>query len=288
VDRENQARFISDSTLKPYELRDLATVELLTIACELSQDRQLVLEVPHAGTQPLQNASCVPSFPFRRRTAAGVILKLNATLYRDSPNAAAHLMMKHASDGGWSLLWPLIQGEADFGEKMIESLSFPDGGNVKIVPKLTEAQLGELYAWLVEHYPYAEPRSSFGFMYPGETAAFFRDSVLESLIKRGTFAACDALRAVMQKFPDYAWLARPLEQAEWLARAATWRPVSIAELLALASNREKRLVETGADLVDAILQSLKRLDATFREEVPAAMNRTRCSGPRTSRASPTT
>jgi hypothetical protein len=42
---------MSDGTLlKPHELRDLATVRLFTIACELSQTRQLVLEMPHAGT----------------------------------------------------------------------------------------------------------------------------------------------------------------------------------------------------------------------------------------------
>jgi predicted NACHT family NTPase len=183
--------------------------------------------------------------------------------------SAAHILMKHAPDGGWALLWPLIQGDTDFGEELVESLSFPDGGNVKIIPKLTEAQLGELYVWLVEHYPYVEHRSSFGVMRPGETAAFFRDGVLENLKRRGTFAACDALRKILDKFPAYTWLAQQLEEAEWLARAATWQPVSIPQLLALASNRDKRIIETGADLMELVLESLQRLDATFRGDLPA-------------------
>jgi hypothetical protein len=184
--------------------------------------------------------------------------------------AAAQMLMKHAPDGGWPVLWPLIKGNGDFGRELVESLSFPHGDNVNIAPKLSEADLGELFVWLVENYPYTEHRSSFGFIGPRDTAPFFRDSILEHLKKRGTFAACDAIRNVMERFPEYAWMRHPLEEAEWFARAATWQPVSIAEFLALALDRDKRLVETGGDLIEVILESLRRLDAKLHGELPTA------------------
>jgi len=184
--------------------------------------------------------------------------------------AAAQMLMKHAPDGGWVLLWSLIKEHAEFGHELIESLSFPDGGNVNIAPKLSESQLGELFAWLTENYPYTEQRLGFGFMGPGDTAPFFRNSILEHLKKRGTFAACDAIRNIMERFPEYAWVRQYLEDAEWFARAATWRPVSIRDFLTLAMDSDKRLVETGSDLIDVILESLTRLDATFHGELPAA------------------
>jgi hypothetical protein len=134
---------------------------------------------------------------------------------------------------------------------------------------LSEAELGELYLWMVESYPLTDRKPGFGAMGPGDTAAMFRDGLLESLKKRGTFAACDAIRGVMGKLPQYGWMQFYLEEAEGLARANTWSPISIPEFLALASDRDKRFVDSGSQLIETVMESLDRLHLNLHGELPA-------------------
>jgi hypothetical protein len=97
----------------------------------------------------------------------------------------------------------------------------------------------------------------------------FRDGLLEYLTRRGTFAATDAIRRAMTKVPQYAWLRRNLDEADALARANTWRPVSICEFLALARDRDKRFVDSGNQLIETVIESLDRLAATLHDELSA-------------------
>src|SRR5262249_23587127 len=81
---------------------------------------------------------------------------------------------------------------------------------------------------------------------------------------------CDAMRDVMEKLPQYSWMRHHLEEAESLARANSWRPVSIREFLELAMDRDKRFVDTGSQLIQTIVESLNRLYSKFHGELPAA------------------
>jgi hypothetical protein len=96
-----------------------------------------------------------------------------------------------------------------------------------------------------------------------------RDQLLQTLKGRGTFAACEAIRDVMNSLPQYPWLAFHLEEAEELARAATWQPVSPEQFLVLASNTSKRLLDSAEQLLDLILESLNRLVKKLHGELPA-------------------
>jgi hypothetical protein len=74
----------------------------------------------------------------------------------------------------------------------------------------------------------------------------------------------------MKKLPQLSWLRLQLEEAESLARASTWSPVSPRDFLALVLDRDKRFVENGVQLVQVILESLDRLQLKLHEELPAA------------------
>ena len=78
------------------------------------------------------------------------------------------------------------------------------------------------------------------------------------------------MRDVMEKLPQHSWMGLHLEGVESLARAHTWRPVSTHELKALASDRDKRFIETGSQLVETITESLNRLHSKLHGELPAA------------------
>jgi hypothetical protein len=73
----------------------------------------------------------------------------------------------------------------------------------------------------------------------------------------------------MKKVPQYDWLRRNLDEADALARANTWRPVSIREFLALARDRDKRFVDSGSQLIETVIESLDRLAAKLHDELSA-------------------
>jgi hypothetical protein len=183
---------------------------------------------------------------------------------------AAQALMAHTTDAGWGRIWPILMKSKDIGREIVESVSYSDVGHGNFISKLTEPQLGEFYLWMVENYPYMERKTGFGFMGPGDTAVMLRDGTIEHLKKRGTFAACEAIRNVMEKLPQYTWMSYHLEEAEAVARAATWQPVSIRQFLSLALDCDKRFVETGGQLIDVIVESLDRLHAKLHGEMPAS------------------
>jgi hypothetical protein len=184
--------------------------------------------------------------------------------------AAIEALVVNASDAGWPKVWPAINESDDLGCSVIESITYVDPGHASFIRKLDESQLAELYLWMVRHYPYAEHREVFGMMSSVDTAVILRDSILEHLKKRGTFSACEAFRHIMKDLPEYTWLRHHLDEAELLARAATWQPVAAREFLTLALDGAKRLVETSGQLAEVIMESLARLDAKFHDELPAA------------------
>lgn len=183
---------------------------------------------------------------------------------------SAQVLMRHTSDAGWSKIWPIIKEKKPIGREIVEAASYGHESGTSFVTKLSESELGEFYLWMVETYPFAERKLGFGAVGPSDSAVMLRDGILEHLKKRGTFAACNAIRDVMEKLPQFVWMRHHLEEAEALARANTWRPVAIHEFLALALDRDKRVIDTGSHLVETIVESLNRLHSKLHGELPAA------------------
>ena len=100
---------------------------------------------------------------------------------------AAQVLMRHTSDAGWAKIWPIIKEKEPIGRKIVESVSYGHASGGNFIRKLSEAELGEFYLWMVKTYPYAEHKLGFGAMGPSDTAVMLRDGVLEHLKKRGTF-----------------------------------------------------------------------------------------------------
>jgi hypothetical protein len=212
------------------------------------------------------------SYPGARESAES---RIDAGLSGSEPEqkqavAAAKALIRNTSEAGWSKIWPILKEQKPIGREIVESVSYGNLGGTNFTAKLSEAELGEFYLWMVKNYPYGERKLGFGAVGPSDTAVMLRDGVLEELKKRGTFAACAAIRDVMGKLPQFAWMRRHLEEAEALARANTWRPASIREFLAMALDRDKRFIESGSQLVEAIVGSLERLHAKLHGELPAA------------------
>ena len=58
-------------------------------------------------------------------------------------------------------------------------------------------------------------------------------------------------------------------EAEQIARAASWTPLEAGELLTLVANSEYQLVQSGEQLSEILIQSLKRLEQEMQGETPS-------------------
>src|SRR5262249_28038998 len=103
-----------------------------------------------------------------------------------------------------------------------------------------------------------------------ESVGDFRDALLEQLLQRGTPAACREMERVVQALPRLSWLKWAMIRAREVTLRRTWIPPRPAELLRLARERDARLVQTGEQLLDVLIASLRRLERDLQGENPAA------------------
>lgn len=187
----------------------------------------------------------------------------------------ARVLMTHADDAGWSVVWPAIQQDTEFGREVIEAVAHRAGRQrVRVGQVLTEDQLAELYIWLVRQCPYAEdPQYDEGhWVGPRESIGNWRDAILRHLQQRGTPQTCEAIRRIIRELPELHWLKWTLLEAQDLARRRTWVPPQAADILKIATNQDARLVQSGDQLLDVLIESLKRLEARLQGETPAVID----------------
>jgi predicted NACHT family NTPase len=188
---------------------------------------------------------------------------------------AARELMCDAEDGGWPVVWPAILRDTEFGREVITGIAHTlDSPAATIGRWLSEEQLADLYVWLVNQYPYAEgpDASGVGFVTPWQSATELRDSVLTHLKQRGTHQACEAIRRITAEFPGLHWVRWTLLDAQALARRNTWSPPHPSDILRLQASQQSRLVQNGEQLLEVLLDSLKRLEAKLQAGEPPAAN----------------
>jgi len=181
----------------------------------------------------------------------------------------SRVLLSTGEENAWPVLWPIIQGDADFGRALLEGFSYGRPDRSSFGTGFNEAELEELYVWLAEQYPPANDRMASGAISPVDTIRFLRDGALESLKKRGTFEACDALARIELRLPQYKWMRYHFDEAEVLACALTWKPPSPEAILAMGEDKDKRFVQSNEQLLDVIVESLHRLQAELHGELAA-------------------
>ncbi len=188
---------------------------------------------------------------------------------------AARVLMTHAQDAGWSAVWPAIQYDQEFARELIKAVAHSPGRQtVSVGQVLTEDQLMELYIWLVRQYPYSEDpqRDGADYVQPRESVGYWRDTVLGNLKERGTTQACEAIRKIVHELPGLDWMKWTLLEAQSITRRRTWVPPRPDDILKIASNKQGRLVQGGDQLLEVLVESLRRLEAKLQGETPAAID----------------
>jgi predicted NACHT family NTPase len=188
--------------------------------------------------------------------------------------AAAHALLTCAQDAGWPVVWPAIQTDTRFGRKLLEAVAYHDVHAGNIWSRLSETQLSDLYIWLVQQYPFEEdPQiSEMHTVSEREQIAHWRDYLLNHLQGRGTYEACEAIQKIASEIPNRLHIKKALLEARELLRRRTWIPCQPNEFLGLARDETARYIQNGEQLLDVLVESLRRFEKKLHDETPAVID----------------
>lgn len=181
--------------------------------------------------------------------------------------AAAALLGR--PDGGWPLLWPILVADHDFGRAVLQTASSTglERFDLGLSARLTERQLGDLHEWMHIAYTTEEinttPHS--GFRPPFEPDRFHA-ALINALVYRGTEEGCRVLCELRDAHPEEQWLARALEAAHDVRRRVSWEGVSPATVRLLAFRDDCRLVRSGGELREVVIDALHVIGQRLRAE----------------------
>ncbi|MBN1122218.1 MAG: hypothetical protein JXJ17_14165 [Anaerolineae bacterium] len=188
--------------------------------------------------------------------------------------AAAQVLLQYADDAGWGVVWPAFQADTEFADKVISGIvEAPSRGRTQLENYLNEEQLADFYIWLANQYPRSEdPYVEGGHMVTSrEEVGNWRNAILYLLQNKGTFEAVESIKRIKQKFPDDDWLNQVLANAQEIAHRQSWDPPQPEKVVALLNRQDGRLIKNGNQLLDVLLESLKRLESKLQSETPAAI-----------------
>lgn len=185
---------------------------------------------------------------------------------------AASLLLNHPNEANWMVLWRLIEGDTDFGRDVITKIANNHRFN-GIIKKhgFTEDQLADLYTWLFKHYPPSEdPIHDDGYTVEvRDNIAELRDAILRHLKERGKPEAIEAIKRIYRELPEQDWLRWTIMEAQDITHRETWMPPKPEHIFRMTRNLQVRLVESGDQLQDVLIESLKRLEEKLQGETPA-------------------
>lgn len=184
---------------------------------------------------------------------------------------ASRILVKDSDLSSWSFIWSFIQQDTSFGREVLESGAYGYSHGIK--SNLTETQLADLYLWLVCQYPYEEDTdySNCGAhnVTRRDCMGDLRNSTLSQLQEKGTSLACAKIQHLIQELPALFWLKKTLLVAQANMRRKTWQSPKPEQILQLVFDREKRLVQSGEQLLDVLIESLDRLTLELQGETSA-------------------
>jgi hypothetical protein len=185
----------------------------------------------------------------------------------------AEKLLTNSEDAGWLVIWPLIQEDTSFGKEVIEAAAdHSNHGEFEvIVGKLSDEQITDFYIWMETQYPQSEdPEDVDGIITARFTISRWKNKILNTLVERGSHSACEGIRKIMRTFPVREGLEYVLYEAKQNARKQTWIPYRAQEILKLSEHRQNRLVQNSEQLLEILLESLKRIEESLNGETPTA------------------
>ena len=185
---------------------------------------------------------------------------------------AARVLIGNADSSDWSLIWPIVQKDTEFGRKVFEAIANRHSFGINL--NITEAQLADLYIWMIQQYPPNEDPVDEGVhqITNREQVSDFRNSILTQLKERGTSQSCLEIQRIAKQLPELTWMNRVLVEAQIIRRRKEWNPPTPSEIFELISNTEKRFVQDGNELLNVLIETLKKLDIELQDQNPSVID----------------
>ncbi len=174
----------------------------------------------------------------------------------------------------WPAVWSTIRENPEFGQKIVERVAndvYRHTGSLAL--RLPEAELTEFYLWLVEQYPFSkDPGKYGGTVTDRERVADWRDGLLRLLSQRGTPEALLNIERIEQSHPNVYQIQQAFQVVQNRVRQNTWIRPEPEQILAMLENNKIRLVQSGEQLLDVIIESLERLQTKLQGETYSAVD----------------
>ncbi|MBK9052795.1 MAG: hypothetical protein IPL78_18340 [Chloroflexi bacterium] len=188
-------------------------------------------------------------FPIRNETGA-----------KDKIIVAGRLLLLHANDANWSIVWPVFQNDKEIGREIVKHIVSSERFAPTIARKLNEDGLANFYIWLVsELQPSKDPARIRAYRVTTEhETADFRDGMLNELTGRGTEESYRQLQRIQEVLGiglDYY-----LDLAGHRIRQNTWTPISPEQLGQLLQDQQTRWIQSGSQLLDVLIELLSKLE----------------------------
>jgi predicted NACHT family NTPase len=207
----------------------------------------------------------------RAGTIAKTLLqKAYTTGNYEKASVIAGVLIASPPDASWEYIWPLLEQNETFARVIFLSLQRTEALEHALLQHLTPDQVADLFLHVVELFPPAEdPPEPSGFVSDRQLLSIWRSQLITFLQQRGTSEGCAALRTILLAHPEMEWIRWMVVDAERLMRRSTWSGFNPEAILAMARDKERRLVQNGEQLLAVIRESLLRLQETLHGETPA-------------------
>lgn len=193
---------------------------------------------------------------------------------------AANLVASPIGGDWWSSIWDIIQTDEDFGRRVVEKIAvINDHRRLAIMDSsIPEKAIADLYLWIAERYPPQEDPDLYGSGLMMQTItsrhdiANWRNSLLDQLAERGTPESLEELNRIGAMYPSLQQLNRLRKHLTEHLYKNTWSPPQVRDVLSILRSSDQRLVQTGNQLFDLVIESLDRLQIRLQGETPSAVD----------------
>lgn len=197
---------------------------------------------------------------------------------RSAAIVAVRELLRSGPRDSWDVVWNAINQDSRLGMEVMRSVASSVELTMSWMERAgaTVGQMADLYAWLEHHYPEAEdPGYSVGVattITPRHEIADIRNGILKALQRIGSFEACAELQRLSDQFPHIERIRWMLPDALAAAREATWVPPAPRDIYELANSSVVRIVQSGDQLLEVVMEVLDKLQVSLHGETPAVFD----------------
>jgi hypothetical protein len=192
----------------------------------------------------------------------------------EKARAAGLALLAKADDAGWASVWEVAETQPEFAKALFLELPAQfRSPSVKSIPtRIGVRNTAQLFVWLSNQFPRETDQIPEGahFVAPRESIAHFRDRLLSFLQDAGTIDSLEALEYIKRELPGLDFLPLYLLKARENVRRKNWAPLEPNELLTLTKSSLSRLILNSDHLVEALSESLIRLEEMLQGQNPLA------------------